>query len=620
MSATLVLTKTINVQEKSAVAEKEEIPAREALLFEFSNCCKGLGIKICGGCSNDGEELYGVFIKRILPGGLADQQGSVLRGDQILEVNGESLEGVTNERAVSILRQACASNYVEIVVCRDDIALKEFSEVLERNNALTFPATPVPSDTQQQKESTRKTAVYSQLTPVQQQDPGTEPAGTTQQEQSVTVQTKLGPMQNGGATSQLPWRDLHPSMASTPLNKGSVNSAKLTGSDLQSYSILCEDLSPLRSPSMSDLMSYWSVFDTNNTEPIHEQRNISLTRKLSIDPCVQLKVEKLNAALQYLNLHPTIEKEILMRSKLKIDSSGTVRYGDFVNVVKDVFKQELEERNIGGNDVILAACDITDLVEPPAFRSECHTMGGTSKFNQKQIELENKQLHEENVRLQVLLSEKEDEILRIRKEAQGAIHEQRELRSKVHLAAKAQKAARDMEHDYEEVVHLLEGEIAQLKLQLSRQSGCDPIMQRRLAVLTCQLKKAESEKDTFKVSTEKLLQFAESVYETCSENAAASRLLTLPKTSGYLGKHKQTPTTTNNLAAEAKDVVKTVRSLIDTQSLPFGWEETYTTDGIKYYINHLNQVTTWNHPLSNVNHLPTVLEDKKSKGNEPATS
>lgn len=55
-------------------------------------------------------------------------------------------------------------------------------------------------------------------------------------------------------------------------------------------------------------------------------------------------------------------------------------------------------------------------------------------------------------------------------EAQGAIQEQRELRSKVHLAAKAQRVARDMEHDYEEVVRLLEGEIAQLKVQLTRQT------------------------------------------------------------------------------------------------------------------------------------------------------
>jgi len=37
----------------------------------------------------------------------------------------------------------------------------------------------------------------------------------------------------------------------------------------------------------------------------------------------------------------------------------------------------------------------------------------------------------------------------------------------------------------------------------------DPISQRRLAVLTCQLRKAEGEKRTLKVATDKLLQFAE---------------------------------------------------------------------------------------------------------------
>ena len=40
----------------------------------------------------------------------------------------------------------------------------------------------------------------------------------------------------------------------------------------------------------------------------------------------------------------------------------------------------------------------------------------------------------------------------------------------------------------------------------------DPVMQKRLAVLTCQLRKAEQEKETFKVATERLLQFAEVIY------------------------------------------------------------------------------------------------------------
>lgn len=54
----------------------------------------------------------------------------------------------------------------------------------------------------------------------------------------------------------------------------------------------------------------------------------------------------------------------------------------------------------------------------------------------------------------------------ISKDAQGAIHESRALKSRVHLAEAAQKEARNMELDYEEVVRLLESEVAELREQL----------------------------------------------------------------------------------------------------------------------------------------------------------
>ena len=47
----------------------------------------------------------------------------------------------------------------------------------------------------------------------------------------------------------------------------------------------------------------------------------------------------------------------------------------------------------------------------------------------------------------------------------------RSLRSKVHLAEQAQRAARGMEHDYEEVVRLLEREVAELRAQSSTPTG-----------------------------------------------------------------------------------------------------------------------------------------------------
>ncbi|KAL5012482.1 hypothetical protein ScPMuIL_011033 [Solemya velum] len=82
---------------------------------------------------------------------------------------------------------------------------------------------------------------------------------------------------------------------------------------------------------------------------------------------------------------------------------------------------------------------------------------------------------------------------------------------------------------------------------------------------------------------------------------------------GFLAKHKRY--TPKALAAEAKDVVKSVKIFLEADTLPFGWEEAYTADGMKYYINHMTQTTTWSHPMSNVQHLPKVHSRKPKPEN-----
>ena len=54
-------------------------------------------------------------------------------------------------------------------------------------------------------------------------------------------------------------------------------------------------------------------------------------------------------------------------------------------------------------------------------------------------------------------------------ETQGALYSSRSLQSKLQLAEQAQLEARNMEHDYEEVVHALEVELTQLRIQLDSQ-------------------------------------------------------------------------------------------------------------------------------------------------------
>ncbi|XP_052794904.1 syntaxin-binding protein 4-like [Mya arenaria] len=623
MSDTLVITSTElqheaplqeNAGEPGAVADQNY---RVAELVVLENCKKGIGIKIVGGCSIDCEELYSVFIKRILPGGLADSQGGLQRGDQILEVNGESLEGVTNERAASILRLACFTNHLEMVICRDEQAMTDFREVMEKKQNKSVPASLTPASVAQISHLGDSDSEHGQLAPSSDVNtPDNQPM-----EPLVTPTDMMGAEAQipNGVTPKLPWRGFLPSQSSTPNRKvpGPVMSLANALSNTGSSGAPTVDFSPVPGPVMSlaTALSFSSVF--GGEEPLGSSgvgENSSLSRKLSIGPKEKVEVNKLTSALAYLGLDVTADKEALMRSHLNVDSAGKVLYGDVVEVVRDVFREELECRSMGTSG-FLGLDSVSIMHPPPEYRSRTEMNGGASGgVATPEVELE--ELRQENLRLQMLLEEKEEEVQTIRKE-------QREMRSKVHLAAKAQKVARDMEHDYEEVVHLLESEIAQLKLQLNRQVENDPVTQRRLAVLTCQLRKAENEKRTLKVATEKLLQFAENVKDTLGDSAggAKSRPLTGAKSPGILGKHKPPSTAASKaLGGEALDVIKSVRGLIDGQPLPFGWEENYTADGVKYYINHLNQVTTWTHPLSNISHVPpadTPTEEKSPSQDKP---
>ncbi|XP_018518497.1 protein lin-7 homolog C [Lates calcarifer] len=90
--------------------------------MEFTDCENGLGIKVIGGVKEQTGEEFGVYVKRILPGGLASSDGNLMPGDQILEVNGDSLVGVTSERAVDILRAASATNHMRLLIARDEEA------------------------------------------------------------------------------------------------------------------------------------------------------------------------------------------------------------------------------------------------------------------------------------------------------------------------------------------------------------------------------------------------------------------------------------------------------------------------------------------------------------------
>ena len=54
---------------------------------------------------------------------------------------------------------------------------------------------------------------------------------------------------------------------------------------------------------------------------------------------------------------------------------------DFVAVVRDVFKEELERKKIDPRAMLFAANDITNFVEPPPFRHSVNTSNHLRKIH-----------------------------------------------------------------------------------------------------------------------------------------------------------------------------------------------------------------------------------------------
>ncbi|KAM6168323.1 inaD-like protein [Erethizon dorsatum] len=82
-------------------SEDAETPPTKMITLERGS--EGLGFSIVGGHGSPHGDLP-VYVKTVSAKGAAADDGRLKRGDQILAVNGESLEGVTHEQAVAILQ------------------------------------------------------------------------------------------------------------------------------------------------------------------------------------------------------------------------------------------------------------------------------------------------------------------------------------------------------------------------------------------------------------------------------------------------------------------------------------------------------------------------------------
>ncbi|PFX33455.1 Syntaxin-binding protein 4 [Stylophora pistillata] len=250
-------------------------------------------------------------------------------------------------------------------------------------------------------------------------------------------------------------------------------------------------------------------------------------------------------ALRYLGYTPTEDQQRELRQRLPTDQHGLVSYGDFVNVARQVFDFQLKDHSLSSSAVQFAVQDVnaatvateTESYEKMQQRSQLASLEAMAKQNAEdaqRIRRERDEALREVQHLKKLLKKKEkdcltaeEELMKARRDAEGLLEESRSLEKKVHLASEAQKAAKDVEQDYEEVIRLLEKELDTYK---AKQAEPNPDvkdlqeLQKRLVVLGCQLRKAEVGKRTYEVATDKLIHFAELVHETLSEGGSGTHV------------------------------------------------------------------------------------------------
>ncbi|KAM5214639.1 syntaxin-binding protein 4 isoform 3-T6 [Hipposideros larvatus] len=464
----------------------------------------GLGLKILGGINrNEGPFVY---IQEIIPGGDCHKDGRLKPGDQLVSINKESMIGVSFEEAKSIITRA---------KLRSEPAW-EIAFIRQKSDG-SHPENPsYTSLLQTSGDCDPQASTFSLLSPSEMLIPKI--SSTPKPTDAVSPSFKINELKTGyKKTEQTP-----------------IASSDNSPTDMSNLAV---------APASSD-----------NYGP--------QGKKISLNPSVRLKAEKLETALKYLGIQPTKEQHQALRQQVQVDPKGTVSFGDFVRVARNLFCLQLDEVNVGAQEI----SSILDSQLLPCDSLEA------------------------------------DEMERLKRDRNDALEEVNTLKEKLFESERQRK--------------LLTEELQNVKQESVQE------LRKRITVLDCQLRKSEMARKTFEASTEKLLHFVEAIQEVFSDNSAP--LSTLSERRAVLGSQTSlTPLGRNGrnipaaLALESKELVRSVRAILDMDCLPYGWEEAYTADGIKYFINHVTQTTSWIHPVMSALPLSCSEENEEDCSREP---
>ncbi|CAF1001779.1 unnamed protein product [Brachionus calyciflorus] len=122
-----VIEETETTEKIEKIPNENPNPKREKLNFKISlNDLKGLGVNVKGKTKRleESENLVdlGIYVKSILDGGAAFRDGRLKPNDQIININGFSLLGKTNDEAMLLVKDAMQlesePGFIEITISR----------------------------------------------------------------------------------------------------------------------------------------------------------------------------------------------------------------------------------------------------------------------------------------------------------------------------------------------------------------------------------------------------------------------------------------------------------------------------------------------------------------------
>ena len=584
-----------------------------------------LGIEISGG-KNEDDGPY-VYVSDIISGGDAENDGRLQVGDVIVAINGEACVGVTKEQAKYMLTRLKLAELETY-----EIAFARNAQPNKEQNPTTIQRSRTPSFRADQSLHASEESSKSHLYPDRKVIPnGASSSGEDDRlmKELVNLMTDLHDEEETETENVYENYELatlrnsfKPDIVSTPddFQRPVIRNDPTIRSTRYSPTAKSKNSRKFRHFQQHD-PSYVSDLDVSGSELSFD----GSVGHVSVSSGSPIKLGKLEFALSELyEVTPDQKRDIRNISRPNVH--GFVTFGDYVNAAQSVLgikifnlpkalasnSYSFKEASVLENPVVLE--NPLNRSKPPNNRPELledqnNTLADTTMLylSNKNDELSRLKRERDNALKEIKLLRDslhsksranintEEELNKTRHEVSTLKGEADSLRNKVRLAAEAQRASQTASRDYKELVQKLQNDVSTLKKKKEPPQKEFADMQKRLVVMGSQLRKADLTHRTHEVAIEKLTKFVEHVHLSLHNESKEKQ--------GDTRKKHVSFDIADQLSKEAMSTIRSVKMLLDEEPLPFGWEEVYHPDGTRYFINHVTQSTTYKHPVSGIHRV-----------------